>query len=103
MHVESMVRLEGARRSQHGLPLGGVHRAAHVVRARQEYVVLDIEDAGCLVGPLDQFSELDEFPSLVAGIGGLGQALEEVRVALYLLEEILRARGPDLGPPSPLE
>ena len=53
-----------------------------------------VEDPRRLVGPLDEFPELDELPALAARVGRVRQPLEEVGVALDVLEELVGAGGP---------
>ena len=53
-------------------------------------VVLYVEDAGGLIGPLDESAEFDEVPRLVAGHGCAGDSAEKVAGLFDLSVEGLR-------------
>ena len=60
-------------------------------------MILDVEDAGGLVGALEELADIHELVSLASREGGGGDALEEMGVFLDLLVELVRAALPDLA------
>ena len=95
--MEAAVSLQRAGGSQDRLPLGRVDGPAHIRDARKQDVVLDVEDARGLVGPLEELAEIDELVSLVSREGGSCKALEEMGVSLDLLVELVGAALPDFA------
>ena len=93
--VDLAVGLEARHRAQQRAPLVVVDRAADVGRARQQGVILDVEDARRVVGALEVRAEADEVIGLVAQHRAEGHAAEQVRAHLHPVEE--------LGDPARLE
>ena len=91
------VGLERAGGAEHGLPLGGVDRAADVGRVGEEDVVFNIENPGSFIGTFEVFPELDKFPALAAAVGGAGESLEEVGALFDPGEKFVGSGGPYVG------
>ncbi len=68
-------------------PLEVVEAAADPLGLGQEHVVLDVEDAGGVVGALDRDAEPREPVAVVAQHRAVGRAVEGERHALHPVEE----------------
>ena len=91
--VDLAVRLEARHRAQQGAPLIIIHGAPNVRRRRQQGVVLDVQDARCIVPSLDVRPEADEMVGFVAEHGPESDAAEQVRAHLDPIQEPGHARG----------
>ena len=90
--VRPAIGFEGARRAEQGPPLQVVDRLADVVRRRQQQEVLHVEDAGRLVGALDEPSDAAEVPCLGVLHRLVLRAFDQVAGAADVSEERVRVR-----------
>ena len=99
--VEPAVGALARQRAQHVVPLRGVERGADVGQRRQQQVVLHVEDARGVVGPLEERAGAGEAVDLVAQHRAVGRAARERRFAAdrgeHLAEAGRRAPGGRAG------
>ena len=82
-------------RAQQGDPLQLVEHTTHLLVGGQQQEVFDIEDAGGLVGPLQQATQAAELPGEIAAEGGIGDAIEQLAGAADFAQLLLGWLAPE--------
>ena len=72
------IRFQCTARLQNGHPLDSVDVAADLFTAWQQDMILDIQDPGGSIGALEEYSQLNEFPTFVVRHRGLADTLEQL-------------------------